>query len=159
MITYQRLTEVLSYSDQTGLFKWIKKTSIRCSDIVGHKTKSGYIVIRIDGRLYRAHQLAWMYVYKQFPIKFIDHINLVRDDNRICNLRLVTKKQNSENRVNKNTSTGIRGIIWDKQRKKYAAYISQNNKTIGLGRFDLIEDAKNAYANAAKIYHTHNNSI
>ena len=159
MITYQNLVEILEYSAETGLFKWKKKISNRCSDVVGTKTENGYISIRINNKSYRAHRLAWLYVYKEMPNKFIDHINRVRDDNRIENLRLATQKQNNENRINTNKTTGIRGVFWDKERNKFASCISQNNKTIALGRYNTLKEAETAYKQAAKKLHTFNNSI
>jgi len=84
----------------------------------------------------------------------VDHINGDGLDNRRCNLRLATRAQNSVNRgctrVNK---LGVKGVVLDKRRGKYAAWIWANKKPIYLGYFVSLEEAKNAYNNAAMEHH------
>ena len=77
----------------------------------------------------------------------IDHINGIRGDNRIENLRNVTCQKNSFNR------TKAKGYCWDKTRNKWKTAIKVNGKNINLGRFELEEDARQAYLDAKKIYH------
>lgn len=93
----------------------------------------------------RAHQLAY-YLYYNEIVEQIDHINGVRDDNRIDNLRSVTNQKNSFNRK-------CKGYSFDKNYKKYRAYICVDNKTTTLGYFLNEEDARQAYIDAKKIYH------
>src|SRR3990167_3120706 len=106
MISQQRLKELLSYNPNTGEFTRLVATGIhgcnKAGVVVGclsdHPTQ-GYILIRVnnDGILYRAHRLAWLYVYGFWPPADIDHINGNRSDNRIVNLRSVTRSQNLQN--------------------------------------------------------------
>ncbi|MDA6380520.1 HNH endonuclease signature motif containing protein [Escherichia coli] len=71
-------------------------------------------MIMINGKAYPAHRLAWLIVYGTMPDGFIDHINRVRTDNRISNLRLVTHSENMQNRkIQKNNKSGYRGVSWD----------------------------------------------
>lgn len=81
----------------------------------------------------------------------VDHINGDRLDNRRSNLRLANQQQNSANmRRRANNKVGVKGVVWDKARRKWAAFIKVNYKSIGLGRFDTKAEAANAYAVAAK---------
>lgn len=83
----------------------------------------------------------------------VDHINHDVLDNRRCNLRVATPQQNSANmRMCSNNRSGAKGVVWDAGRKKWAAFIKVNYKSIGLGRFDTKEAAAQAYANAARKY-------
>jgi hypothetical protein len=109
----------------------------------------GYIYISITenkkiNRL-RAHQFIY-YIATGKIVEQIDHINGVRDDNRIENLREVTKSQNQRNRVN------AKGYYWNKQNKKWHSSIN-NNGIIYLGSFNTEQEAHEAYLDAKKIYH------
>lgn len=99
MLTQDRLKELMRYDEETGILTRRVSTSsnARAGDIAGSKDKDGYLVIRIDKKLYRAHRLAFLYVYGRFPEEFTDHINGIRDDNRISNLREVTRQENMQN--------------------------------------------------------------
>jgi hypothetical protein len=74
------------------------------------------------------------------PSGFLDHVNGDRQDNRIENLRIATKLQNSWNRKN------VKGYVYLSDRKKYKAQIRRGGNHINLGHFDTEEEAKNAYA-------------
>ena len=88
-IDCNQLREILEYQPETGLFFWKKKRNgISVGQLAGGKDRDGYIRIRIDNVKYAAHRLAWMYIHNDFPKNFIDHINGIKSDNRICNLKL-----------------------------------------------------------------------
>lgn len=110
---------------------------------------NGYICIGIqhNNNQYKilAHQFIW-YVVKGEIVEFIDHINGVRDDNRISNLRSVTKQENSFN-------TKAKGYCWHKTTNKWISYICLNNKVKYLGVFNEEDDARNAYLEAKEKYH------
>jgi hypothetical protein len=158
MITQQQLKDHLSYDPKTGIFTRVKNTArYKAGSILGTKHSTGYVVIRIEDKLYKAHRLAWLYVYGQFPELRIDHINRDGLDNRLSNLRLATSKENSENRsVGRNNKSGHPGVDWSKKLKKWRARITVNYKGIHLGYFLNIEDAINAYKESAACLHTHN---
>lgn len=91
MLTQARLKELFHYDKETGAFTHIKaRRGVRVGKILGCLANNGYLVIRADGKLYLAHRLAWMYVHGAFPPDQLDHINRMRTDNRLCNLRLAT---------------------------------------------------------------------
>jgi len=89
---------LLTYDPYTGLFTWLVDAySNKVKGKIAGSIKEGYINISIDRKLYRAHRLAWLYVNGVFPSE-IDHINRVKSDNRICNLREVSRSENCQNR-------------------------------------------------------------
>ena len=113
---------------------------------------SGYINIRVNNKTYLAHRLIWLYVYGKWPI-IIDHINGNKIDNRICNLRNATYQQNNCNKKFIENTSGIKGVCWDKVRGKWFARIMLNYKSINIGRFDNLNDAKLAIEAARIKYH------
>jgi hypothetical protein len=114
------------------------------------KSNEGYIQFKIN--LFKkqysisGHQFAWYFVNKEI-VGQIDHINGVRDDNRICNLRSITNQQNQWNR------TTAKGYSFHKPLNKWRAKIVLNSKHIHLGYFDIEDDAHQAYLNAKEKYH------
>ncbi len=158
MLTQKRLKEILSYDSKTGLFTWIKSTNtrIQISSVAGGKTPKGYIQIRADKKLYLAHRLVWLYVHGKFPESFLDHINEIKNDNRICNLRLATTQENKQNqsKPQKNNTSGFLGVNWHKRDKKWVAGIKIKGKRKHLGSFTTIEEAHEAYFKAKRELHT-----
>lgn len=145
----KRLKELLEYNASTGVFRWISRTSnrIRIGDIADCHDLAGYIVIRIDGRLYKAHRLAWLYHYGSAPPAYIDHIDMNKSNNRIDNLRLANKSQNQANtRVRQDSQTGVKGVHFDTERNSYQVKIRRKH----LGRFETLSAAVEAYEQAAK---------
>jgi hypothetical protein len=102
-----------------------------------------------------AHRLAWFYVHGEFPKCELDHINGVRDDNRISNLRECSRAENMQNAgMFKTNTSGYTGVTWHKQRRKWAAQIWVNNKRMYLGLRESKEDAYALYLEAKAKYHT-----
>lgn len=156
MLTQENLKALFSYDLETGLFTWRvdKGSRGKAGAEAGGLHSSGYKFIRIDGRLYRCHRLAWLYVYGDWPKDQIDHINGVRSDNRIVNLREATNKQNSLNRkANANNKCGCKGVHFESFTNKWKAQISIDGKNVNLGRFADIDKAVEAYKKASRKYH------
>lgn len=124
----------------------------------GSLTKKGYMVTRIDGKNHYMHQVVWRTVRGAIPEgQEIDHVNGDRTDNRLSNLRAITHKQNTENRREQsNSGTGVKGVCWDKARKRFKAQITHEGVNHQLGRFTTIGEAQRAYAGAAALIHTYN---
>lgn len=96
----------------------------------------------MDGRLYRAHILAWLYITGSFPILDIDHINRDRDDNRFSNLREVSRSVNLHNSKRRcNNTSGHKGVSYDKTKSKWHAYIHKDGKRTNIGFFESKDDA------------------
>ena len=156
-VTQDRLKELLNYNSETGIFTWkVNRGGRKIGSIAGAKSL-GYRNIMIDKISYQAHRLAWLFVYGKWPEKDLDHINLERDDNRICNLRVVSDSENKQNqKMYKTNTSGFKGVSWCKNRKKWIASICINYKTIPLGKFDDPKEASLAYLEGAKKYHKYN---
>ena len=159
ILTQSRLKEVLHYCPETGVFTRLVSTgNARAGEAAGNVNKvSGYLQIRIDFKLYQAHRLAWLYVHGEFPPNDLDHINRVRSDNRIGNLRLSTRAENLQNQsMRSNNTSGHVGVSWYKRDQKWLAQIKINYKTINLGFFTDLTEAISAYASAKAQFHTFN---
>ena len=102
----------------------------------------GYVQGSLKGKTVRAHRACWALFYGEWPDGEIDHINRVRHDNRICNLRVVTTQQNSRNRKKpSNNTSGYTGVSFHKASGKYIAYIYSENKLVHLGLYVTAFDA------------------
>lgn len=100
ILTAERLRELLTYDPETGEFRWRYTRGCRArGQIAGTVTCLGYLTIAIDGRKYKAHRLAWLHVHGEWPYPEIDHINRIKLDNRLVNLRRATRAENNANRV------------------------------------------------------------
>ena len=149
-LTCDYLKSVLNYNPDSGVFTRKKRTSnsVAIGDVAGGVNSIGYVTISLLNKRFSAHRLAWMYMNGSMPNGEIDHINRVRDDNRICNLRDVTSKQNSRNTglSNRNTS-GYKGVSYDKKRELWTATMSINGKSTYLGASTSPEGAAEKYSN------------
>lgn len=148
MLTQEKLKEELNYDPDTGEFTWKRGRQGRsgAGKRAGCLGVQGYRYICIDGKHYRENRLAWLYVYGEPVPPVLDHINRVRDDNRIANLREVSVSQNSEN-------SNAKGCCFDKWTGKWRARIKVDGKVLCLGRFAEEADARRAYAAAKEKYH------
>ena len=117
--------------------------------------KAGYVIIKIDGKLYNASRLIWMYVHGEDPGELqIDHINRIKNDDRIENLRTVTHQQNHWNRSSdKNSSSKYPGVSWNQFHKKWLSRIGVDGKEIYLGLYDTEEEAHEVRQAAKEKYH------
>ena len=157
MLTQKDLKAKLDYNPETGDFIWkIKARGIKYQSIAG--TTRRYIHISVNGVIYYAHRLAWLYVYGQFPTLQIDHINGIPTDNRICNLRDVSITANKRNyKISKANTSGVIGVTWNQQYGKWQAQICVDRKNIILGRFSDFNDAVKAREEASIKYGFHQN--
>jgi len=154
-LTAEQLRSILDYDPETGIFTWKASTSnrVKVGDVAGCSNGDGYLRIRLHNRLFLAHRLAWLYVYGSWPEDQLDHVNRVRTDNRISNLREVTNKQNQQNASKRsNNTSGHPGVYWCKRDSKWVAQIKHNYKRIHIGYFDDLEAAIAARKAAEKLY-------
>lgn len=146
-MTYERLTELLECDTGTGEFKW----KVRCQGrkfgwFGGYLQSDGYQQITIDGKRYLAHRLMWLYTHKEFPKNQLDHINRIKSDNRIINLREVTASENRQNTEKKrNNKSGYKGVYWDKRVRKWRSQIRVLDERVHIGYFDDPKDGHDAY--------------
>ena len=156
MITQYRLKEMLEYDPETGLFVWkVSTRGARKGRVAGGITNK-YLAIRIDGKLYYSHRLAWLYVYGVWPTNDIDHKDHDKKNNVIANLRDATRSENLQNMVDakiSNISTGLLGSCFSKSHGKYIASISVGRKRKHIGVFQTAELAHKAYVEAKRVLH------
>jgi len=151
-LTAEWLRELLDYDAETGVFTWLVSANNRtkAGSVAGSPHGGGYIIIGVRGRMYLAHRLAWLWVHSEWPPHDVDHINLDKTDNRIANLRLATRSQNKANTLRPFTNTsGVKGVSWHRQGRKWQARIKVNGKNKNLGLFTNIDAAAAAYRHAA----------
>lgn len=153
--TAERVRELLDYEPKTGLLRWRVRKSSRSpiGSIAGSLSDQGYILIRVDWRACRAHRLAWLYTHGVWPTGDIDHINGVRNDNRLTNLRDVPHRINQQNtRMSKRTAkSGFAGAY--PHQGKFKSSIQIDGKGLHLGVFDTAEQASLAYFEAKRRLH------
>ena len=146
MITQSRLKELLNYNPDTGVFtRKVTMGIYRAGSEVGHVFKhrrTHYRVIGADGGHYKAHRLAWLYVYGKLPDDQIDHEDGNGLNNSISNLRDVSNSGNQKNaRLRLDNTSGVAGVSFYKSKNKWLARINTNSGRKCLGYFADIEDA------------------
>ncbi len=154
----QELNERFTYNPETGEIRNKINLDHRKRNKAGELSgcicsSHGYRIIRWGRRLMLAHRVAWAMIYGEWPI-LIDHINGDKADNRIANLRLATKSQNAFNsKGHKDGASGVKGVSWNKQARKWGARITINGKYKHIGLFQSIKAAAAAYSDAAHRFH------
>ena len=148
------LKSLLSYNPDTGVIRWIAKGKGRIKKKeAGTLLHSGYAGICIGSKRWQSHRIAWALHYGKLPKDQIDHINGIRTDNRICNLREASNAQNGKNLgLSKANKSGVKGVYFDKSNNKWRAFIKVNFKQIDLGRYVNLQDAINARMIAEQQY-------
>lgn len=148
VLTSERLKSLVSYDEASGDFLWNRKRGgAKASRHAGHVSKqTGYRLIGIDGYLYLAHRLAWLYMHGEFPGQSIDHIDRNRDNNAKNNLRLATQAQNAANSKARSTSkSGVKGVSWCSDTNRWRATITHDGRQKSLGRYVDMDSAISAY--------------
>jgi hypothetical protein len=151
IVSQSRLREVLSYCKETGQFHWLKRLS---KNVAPGRTAGslcqGYVRIKVDGQLFAAHRLAWLFAYGEWPDREVDHIDRDRSNNRLANLRQASSSLNKANTSLRRTNTsGFKGVKFHSQRRRWNARITVNGRQISLGMHDSREEAHQAYVAAA----------
>lgn len=155
-VTQALLRELYNYDRETGEFTFkVRRGRMLPGARAGKIDNHGYRILSICKYFYKASRLAWLYEYGAFPENAIDHINQIRSDDRIANLRDVSNQMNSFNLgvARKNNKSGHVGVHLNARSKRYYANIQCRGKNIFLGVFLDIKDAAAAYTEAKTKYH------
>tara|TARA_R100001460_G_scaffold74711_2_gene115831 strand:+ start:334 stop:867 length:534 start_codon:yes stop_codon:yes gene_type:complete len=155
----EELKEYLDYNPDTGIFTWIKKPS-HCikvgQEAGGSNGSAGYIRIKFKGESYLAHRIAYYMYHGVDPLEnFVDHEYGDRKNNKIKDLRLATVSQNGMNHIKlrSDNTSGVIGVHWRKDRKKWVSFICRDGVQKQLGEFTNKEDAIKAREEGEKKYH------
>lgn len=156
-LTQEQVKELFDYDSENG---WMIRKKDNHGRVVnrpcGHKPvhSAGYGQVNIDGKIYFAHRVIWLWHKGEWPENDIDHIDRDPMNNRIENLRSATRSENNQNAsIRKDNSSGFRGVYYHKAKKKYMAKIKVGDRQIYLGLFDTTEEAFLAYQLAKIQYH------
>ena len=146
MLTLERARECLRYEPIEGKLYWkISRGSARVGKEAGCIRQQSiwkYRGVKIDGEIYLAHRLIWFLTFGTWPKEEIDHWNGNGLDNRLSNLREVTRQENQHNRrMSARNTSGVTGVYRDKRRQKWCAQIKIAGKHIHLGYFNNLQDA------------------
>ncbi len=141
------IKECLQYDAEKGIVSWRVDAGRGASrrhpgDIAGCRLSEGYIQIKVHGRKYLAHRIAWFLHYGEWTENEVDHINGSKIDNRILNLRNATRAQNKQNeRLRDCNTSGYKGVSFCKNRMKWRGGVMINGKKFDLGFFTEVHDA------------------
>lgn len=157
VITASRLQELLVYCCETGIFTYkVARGKYKAGQVAGTICADRGVDICVDGRLYRGHRLAWLYMTNEWPKFEIDHIDINPSNNKWGNLRDVTSTVNKQNKSavlgNKKYSK-LLGAYWCKQGKFWKSSIRINGKVKNLGVYKSDSDAHDAYIAAKRQFH------
>lgn len=151
MLTQAELQSQFHYDPETGIFTRLKnkhKSNVKLKE-------NWYFYICINNKSYVAHRLVWLYIYGRFPTNMLDHINGIKNDNRLCNLREVTHAQNMQNIIipRVTNKSGLLGVTYRKDKNKYIGQCTFNKKLHATKYFDTAEEAHEAYLELKRKLH------
>lgn len=160
---YEEVAGLFTYDRETGVPYWgiRDRNTIRRKYVAGSikGAKDGYRRVGIKGKTYQEHRIIMMLCFGHIPENAeIGHINHVRDDNRLVNLRFATRGENLKNQsVSSKSATAVTGVYFSKSRNKFMARIKVNRQVHYLGCYNTLEEAAAARAEANLKFNFHNN--
>jgi hypothetical protein len=148
-LTAEKVRQMLDYNPETGALHWkIGGGNRVIGKAAGTPHSKGYVAIGLCGKYHKAHRLVWLHVTGKWPSGELDHINFCRNDNRIENLRVVTRAENTGHRAGprKGNKTGFLGV--SRSGSRFIARATVNGEEQYLGTFPTPETAHAAYRQA-----------
>ncbi len=156
-IPVERAKQLFDFDPETGIIsRKVSRKRWKSGEVVGYKATGG-LGVSFDRQHYKAHRVAWVLHYGVNPSGEIDHINGNPHDNRICNLRDVDRSTNEQNKIraqSNNSSCGLRGVTFDKQRKKWRARVTVRRAVLHSSFHETPEAAHSAYVEAKRLFHS-----
>ena len=128
-MTQEYAHSLFEYKDGSLYWKVKKAPHVKIGARVGSPEINGYETVYVDGRNWRIHRLVFLMQHGFLP-KMIDHVNGIRNDNRIENLREANDQTNAYNaKIRINNISGLKGVSWNKNKQKWAVRVNYNKKT------------------------------
>ncbi len=156
-LTAEYVRQIFDYNPEIGELRWKLRTDLRPCDsarLVGRlagSVKSDCVNIKINGKMYKAHRVIFLWMKGEWPKYQCDHVDVETSNNRWSNLREATQSQNQANkRLYKNNSSGLKGVHWRSDVGKYQAQINKSGKRTHLGYFDDPNDGHAAFCRASQ---------
>lgn len=160
ILSAELLRELFHYDPSVGVFTWRADAGcggrIPAGTVAGYKDKStGYARVKVAGKLRGVHRIVWLYVHGEWPPFELDHINGIRDDNRLKNLRSATSGENKQNLrgARCDSKSGILGVSWNKRTQKWVVHLGLNGRLVHNSSHDTIESATAARRAAELRFH------
>lgn len=156
MIDQETVKKLFHYDAESGklLWRYGNGRNVKPWQEAKALNGKGYVCVKVLGKNYPAHRIIWLYVHGDFPKQFIDHKNRVRNDNRLCNLRDVSRSDNAQNiSLPSHNKSGHIGVSWIKTHNSWTVYVAVNKKNKWLGYYKNLDDAITARKEAEKKYY------
>ena len=156
MIDQETVKKLFYYDAESGMLLWRygNKRNVKPWQEAKALNGNGYVCVKIQGKDYPAHRIIWLYVHGAFPKEFIDHKNRIRNDNRLCNLRDVSRSDNNQNiSLPSHNKSGHMGVSWIKNRNCWTVTVAVNKKNKWLGYYKNLDDAIAARKKGEKQYY------
>jgi len=144
MIDQELVKKLFYYDAESGMLIWRNGNgrNVKPWQQAKASNRLGYFSVKIKDKTYPVHRIIWLYVYGSFPSQDIDHKNRIRNDNRLCNLRSVSRTDNCQNISTPNhNKSGHIGVSWIKSHKSWTVYVKVNKKNKWLGYYKNLDDA------------------
>ena len=169
-LPFDYLRECFDYNESSGLITWkvrpqshfptqkgCKVFNSRLSGkVAGYAHNRGYLAVNVNGYTYLVHRVCWALSTGEWPTEDVDHINGIKDDNRLVNLRVVTRGVNSRNqKLRSNNSTDCMGVTRDNN--SFRVRVGTEGKRVSLGNFKTLDEAVEVRKNAESSYGFHEN--
>lgn len=141
-LNFDLAVQIFIYDAESGILKWRKGRGNKsgAGAIAGSINSGGHLCLKFKGKGYLVHRIAWLIHFGQWPEHQVDHVNRIKTDNRIINLRAATSTENKRNTgLRRDNTSGCKGVCWHKDKGKWFAIVRINNKQKHLGYYDDIE--------------------
>tara|TARA_R110002126_G_scaffold88499_3_gene212068 strand:+ start:735 stop:1241 length:507 start_codon:yes stop_codon:yes gene_type:complete len=156
MIDQETVKKLFYYDAESGMLLWRygNKRNVKPWQEAKALNGNGYVCVKIQGKNYPVHRIIWVYVHGTFPEQDIDHKNRIRNDNRLCNLRVVSRTDNCQNiSLPSHNKSGHIGVSWFKNHNCWTVYVKVNKKNKWLGYYKNLDDAIAARKAGEKQYY------
>jgi hypothetical protein len=155
-LTAEEIRGLFDYDAETGELRWKVRHAnrVRAGQIAGTRTPRGYRIVEINNKPFKAHRIAWLIFYGEWPAGIVDHKNELKDDNRISNLRVANSQESQWNRGGLSRNS-FKGIIFrgGNKNKQWRAEIRDGGRSRYLGYYHNEALAHMAYCETARELH------